>query len=230
MSGKPWTPEQLELLRRLYPDTPTRDVAKACGHSKGSTYAYAQHFGLKKSAAFLATPASGRMQFHLYRGEKYRYPKGHVPANKGLRRPGWSPGRMAETQFKKGQRTNTWKPMGTEVERDGIIWVKVTDNAKPAYRNWKSKHQAIWEAANGPVPAGHLVTFKDRNARNFALANLAIISRADNLRRNSIYNYPPEIVQAVKLRGALNRQINKRSPRPKARIGRPPGTKSQRTA
>lgn len=224
MNGKPWTPEHLRRLRRLYPDTPTRDVAIACEHSLGNTYAKATKLGLKKSAAFLATPASGRLEHHLYRGEKTRFPKGHTPANKGLRRPGWGPGRMKETQFKKGELPHTTVPIGTEVLRkDDYIFVKVSDTAGvPSRRNWKSKHQAIYEAKHGPIPPKHIVIFKDGNKRNFADDNLECISLRANALRNTIHRYPKEIVQAVQLRGAINRQINKRQPPTKGRRGRPP--------
>lgn len=227
MNGKPWTPELLERLRRLYPDTPTRDVAKACEHTLSNTYAKATKLGLKKSAAFNASPASGRIEHRPSCGAKYRYPKGHVPLNKGLRRPGWYRGRMRETQFKKGQRPHTEVPIGTEVERkDGYIWVKVTDDVKPARRNWISKNRHVYEAAHGRIPPKHIVTFKDGDKRNFALENLECISKRDNALRNSIHRYPKDIVQLVQLRGAINRQINRRRPRPKARIGRPPKQKA----
>jgi hypothetical protein len=217
MNGTPWTREQLELLRKLYPDTPTRDVAKACGHSLTSCYGYASQLGLSKSAAFLASPASGRLEHHVYRGEKTRFPKGHVPANSIGR------GRMRETQFKKGARTQTWVPIGTEVERkDGYIWVKVSDGVRPARRNWKSKHQAIYEDAHGPIAPAHMVCFKDGDNQNFDLVNLELVSQRERARRNSVHNLPRELVQVIQLRGAVRRQINKRrSPTP-ARRGRPP--------
>lgn len=158
---------------------------------------------------------------------KYRFKKGQVPMNKGLRRPGWFRGRMRETQFKKGNLSHTHVPIGTEVERkDGYIWVKVSDDrALPSRRNWKSKHRAIFEAAHGLIPPKHIVVFKDKDKRNFALANLECISLRENARRNTIHRYPKEIVEVVQLRGAINRQINRRRPRPKARIGRPPKQK-----
>jgi hypothetical protein len=225
VNGKPWTPEQLELLRKLYPDTQTCLVAEACGHSLESTYRYAQNFGLSKSAAFRDSPASGRLKFRLHVGAATRFSKGHVPANKGLRRPGWSVGRgrMQETQFKKGQRTQTWQPIGTEVTRkDGYIWLKVSDDARPARRNWKSKHQATWEREHGPLPPGHVVVFRNGDKRNFANDNLELITRAELGRRNSLHRYPAELVRVIQLRGALQRQINRRSPAPKPRRGRPP--------
>ena len=45
--------------------------------------------------------------------------------------------------------------------------------------NWISKHRLIWEEANGPIPEGHTIIFKDGNIRNFDLNNLALVSRAE---------------------------------------------------
>jgi hypothetical protein len=43
------------------------------------------------------------------------------------------------------------------------------------------------------------------------LGRLELISRAENMRRNSYHTrYPKEVAQLIQLRGALNRQINKR--------------------
>ncbi|WP_243470316.1 hypothetical protein [Vreelandella lionensis] len=53
--------------------------------------------------------------------------------------------------------------------------------------------------------------FRDSNSRNFAPANLELISRADLMRRNSYLNLPEPLPQIVQLRGALNRKINRRS-------------------
>ncbi|BBI51055.1 hypothetical protein HORIV_34760 [Vreelandella olivaria] len=53
--------------------------------------------------------------------------------------------------------------------------------------------------------------FRDGDKRNFAPANLELISRAELMRRNSYLNLPEPLPQIVQLRGALNRKINSRS-------------------
>lgn len=41
------------------------------------------------------------------------------------------------------------------------------------------------------------------------------MTRAELMRRNSLHtNYPPQLVSLVQLRGALNRQINRRKQEP----------------
>src|SRR3954469_12004177 len=99
-----WSDQDDELLRALYPDTPNTELAQRLRRSVHAVYARAEKLGLYKSQAYLASPQACRLRRGDNVGARFRYRKGHVPANKGLRRPGWGPGRMRETQFEKGVR------------------------------------------------------------------------------------------------------------------------------
>ena len=103
--------------------------------------------------------------------EPTQFKKGHVPANKGKKGVGgWAP-----TQFKKGHKPANYKPVGTErVNTDGYVEIKIADP-----RTWKGKHKIIWEAANGPVPPGHVLIFADGNKLNVNLENLLLITRRE---------------------------------------------------
>jgi len=46
-------------------------------------------------------------------------------------------------------------------------------------------------------------------ADEITLDRVECISLAENMRRNTMYRYPQEIVQAIKLKGAVTRVINK---------------------
>jgi len=211
--GSRWTPAQIERLRVLYPQHPTKAVAKATGHSMSSCFKMAELHGLKKSPAYLAVMLHRVSTKLKESGKAHRFPKGHVPANKGLRRPGYAPGRMRETQFKKGRQTQTWVPIGTEVLDDyGYLKRKVSDDhAKPSRFNWRYVHVLLWEAAHGPVPPGHVLKFIDDDRGNVALNNLCLVSRADLARLNVMWNrYPRALCEVIQLRGALNRRINRR--------------------
>ncbi|MGO1069301.1 HNH endonuclease [Lysobacter sp. CA199] len=216
-----WTDDQLETLRINYANWPTYLVAFVCGHSETSTYQKAKQLGLRKSAEFLSSSASGRLQKGDLRGTSGRYPKGHVPANKGLRRPGWAPGRMAATQFKAGRPTHearNYLPIGTErVNADGYLERKVSDDQSvvPA-RRWVGVHRLVWEAANGPVPSGHAIAFRPGRrsvvAAEITLDALELVSRAQLGARNIFHNrYPKDVCQLIQLKGALNRKINRRN-------------------
>jgi hypothetical protein len=115
------------------------------------------------------------------------------------------------TQFKPGNKPHTWRPVGSErVTDDGIRQRKVTDTGCTP-RDWKAIHVLMWEAENGPVPRGHIVVFKDRNRERLALENFELVTRQELMRRNSYHTrYPKEIARLIQLKGALQRQINKR--------------------
>lgn len=216
-----WTADQIETLRINYADFPTFLVAFVCGKPIDRTYAMANRLGLKKSATYLASDWACRLRRGDNVGAAYRFPKGHVPANKGLRRPGYARGRMAETQFKKGRpahEARNYLPIGsTRITRDGLLERKTTDdpNVYPV-RRWVGVHRLVWEAENGPIPQGYAVVFKPgRHTTEEALITpeiLELMTRADLMRRNSFHTrYPKEIGQLIQQRAVLVRAINKRS-------------------
>src|SRR3990167_9349661 len=113
-----WSTADDAALRARYPDEPTVKIAHGLRRSASSVYQRARKLGLLKSEAYLASPDACRLRRDDQLGARFRFPKGHVPFNKVLRRPGWGPGRMKETQFKRGVRRGVaitlWKPIGTE--------------------------------------------------------------------------------------------------------------------
>lgn len=206
-------------LARLYPDYPASALAVTFGCSEEQIYRKAAHMGLEKSEAFKAGPMAGRWTGN--EGIAYRFQKGQEPPNKGLRRPGWSPGRMGETQFKKGEMSgaaqHNYVPIGTErLSKDGYLERKVTDDHPVPARRWVGVHRIVWEAANGPIPAGFAVAFlqgkRTAVAAEITLDRLELVSRAELMRRNSYHtNFPKEVAQLIQLKGAINRKINRLS-------------------
>lgn len=209
MNGRRWTARQLATLRREYPRRSAKAVARMVGHSACSVYKCAQRLKLHKTAAFLASAASGRLRAGDGRGISGRFRSGQKAWNKGTRFI--AGGRSVETQFKPGARPHTWRPIGTErTNSDGILQRKVTDTGYPP-RDWRAVHTLMWEQANGPLPAGHIVIFRDGNHERLALENFECISRPELMRRNTVHNYPKPLALVIQLRGALQRQINKRA-------------------
>jgi len=210
MNGKPWTKVQLRELRRLYPHVKTSKLERRLRHCVHSIYRKAAELGIRKTAKYLASKDACRLRRGDNVGAAYRYPKGHVPANKGLRRPGWAPGRMRETQFKKGVPSRNAMKLGTTRLIDGYLYVKVAEVPNVPYTvNWKPVHVLNWERVHGPVPDHHCLLFRDGDRRNIALKNLVLVHRRDLMKRNTFHNYPKPIARAIQLRGVLNRRINK---------------------
>jgi hypothetical protein len=214
-----WTPEEVEHLRRVYPDTKTEELVPVFGRRLCSIYNAAIKHGISKSAAYLASPAACRLRREATPASiATRFKPGLVPANKGLRRPGWAPGRMAETQFKKGERrgkaAENWVPVGTiRTDTEGFLRIKVRDASKgeaTGYGNvkvWPLLNRHVWEQHYGPIPASHAVVFKDGDRANVDIGNLECISRRDLMLRNSSQRWGKEVFELIQLRGALNRKM-----------------------
>ena len=222
---RPWTPEEEQYVREHYRDTNTKVMAKHLNRTVGMVYQKADKFGLEKSDEYRKDPANHcGLQKGANVGAAFRFKKGQVPPNKGLRRPGWAPGRMAETQFKPGQRSGkaaeNWVPIGTiKADTEGFLRIKVREAVHGAEATgfgntkvWPLLNRHVWEQHKGPIPPGHVVAFKDKNRNNCDIDNLELLSLKDNMARNTIWNpvnMPKEIAELIQLKGAINRQINK---------------------
>lgn len=206
---RPWIKAEVKALRTLYPHIRTEDVAKILGRNERAIYNKAGHIGIRKSKAFKASPLSGRnVKGHAPHGVRTRFKPGHRTWNTGLK--GWQAGgRSALTRFPKGHRPHNYRPIGSKrLTKDGTLQIKVTDTGYPP-RDWRAAHAVLWEQHNGPIPKGHIVVFRDKR-RGIGIENLECISWAENMRRNTYHNYPKPIARLIQLRGALNRQINRR--------------------
>lgn len=212
---KIWTAEDEAYLRKAYADGITRELAEHLGRPIGQVYQKAKSLGLEKTAEYLQKYAQAQPGVRLSRTTEF--PKGHIPANKGLRRPGWHRGRMRETQFKKGTRSGraaeNYQPIGAErISKDGYLERKIND-AMPFQRRWRAVHLLVWEEAHGPLPRGYAIAFKNGNKRDVGLENLELISRADLMRRNTIHHLPESLKEVIQLKGRLKRVIGTREKR-----------------
>jgi len=95
---------------------------------------------------------------------------------------GWAvePGerRSPDTEFKKGNRPQTWVPVGSEAEmKGGYIKVKI---AEPNI--WKLRSHLVWKAAHGKeLPEGWIVRRRDGDPKNDDPENLVAMPRGKHL-------------------------------------------------
>ena len=215
-----WTPQQLSALRQLYPDHSADVVARVIGRSLGSVHRKAALLGLSKSAAWLASDASGRIQ----RGKKderlksTQFKPGLTPWNKGVKGSTGTQPACRATQFKPGRKpeeSRNYLPIGSfRLKKDGHLERKMTDDRalKPALR-WTPVYRLVWEAEHGSIPVGHIVVFKTGMKttvlEQITPERLECISRAENATRNSVHRHGPEMSRLYQLKGAINRQVNR---------------------
>lgn len=206
MKGRLWTREEDDVLREMYPDYFASEIAALIGRSVSSIHGQAKKLGLKSSEEKIRR--SGLVNVEHPNKVAHQFGRGHVPANKGKKMSPELYARCAPTMFKKGRPSLNRKPVGSErVNIYGYIEVKV---AEP--NRWMLKHRLAWEQANGPIPPGHNVQFRNGNKLDCRLENLYLTNRREQfMTQNSIYaKYPKELQYVIKLKGALVRQIHRR--------------------
>jgi HNH endonuclease len=209
---KAWTPAQEEFVRQTFPHEPTKVLAIVLKRKVTDVYAKAYQLGLHKSEAYMQAYSELRDDLVRELGMASRFKKGHVPQNAG-RKTG-TRGRSGETQFKPKTRPHNFAEIGSlRVTSDGYLERKLhATGHRPV--DWVPVHRIVWEAAHGPVPADHVVVFREgqrsTELEQITVEVLELVSRAELMRRNGHYQFPLELRQLIQLRGVLTRRINTR--------------------
>lgn len=190
-----FTEEEDQFIKDNYLKIPIKTMGRMIGRSGSGIRNRMKKLGLE-------VPEEIKQSFI----NKSYFQKGHTPMYKGKKLPPEVYERIRATFFKKGNVPHNVVPIGSEREtKDGYIEVKVFGNR--SHRNWKLKHRVVWEQHYGSIPKGHNVQFIDGNRKNCAIENLYLISKNDNLEKNSfngeslakrLYRYTPEEIEALK--------------------------------
>jgi HNH endonuclease len=194
INRSPYCLLEMKYLKHFYSDVSNLVLAEQLGRSYRSICTQAFKMGLVKSKQYKETERA-----------KTYFPKGHVPANKGTK------GIMKRNSgtFKKGNIPATAK-------YDGCVTVRTETmkNGKPRpYKyvrldkaKWQPLHHKIWIEEHGPIPAGHIIIFRDGNSLNCIPENLQMITKRENADRNRNY-YNKEIRLAVRLINKIKKKI-----------------------
>ena len=188
----------------LYPHHSTKYIAELLGVSITKVYNTAWAANVKKSAEYMLTPESGRI---IEPSVANQFKPGHTPHNKGKQISAEIYEKVAPTMFKKGNKPHNTKPNGTinvRADTQGRLYqyIKIKDC------QWELLQRHVWTQANGEIPPGSVVIFLDGNYLNCELNNLQVISRRENMARNTIQRYPAELQEVMKLTSKLKRKTN----------------------
>lgn len=206
----PWNEEMIATLKKLYANTTNEEIGKQVGMTPGAVAAKAYKLGLKKTKEFMREWAL-----------KTAFKPGSVPVNKGKKQTEFmSPEgieRTKATRFKKGEVAlhkqhfkNGDITIRHDTLKDGSVrsykWIRISQ------AKWKMLHVFNWEKANGPVPEGHIIVFKNKfNTMDCEVEHLECITIADNMRRNTIHRYPLELKQTIRLVHKLDKKIKSKN-------------------
>jgi hypothetical protein len=210
-----WSAEEIERLRIVYPDASAAELVRQFKRPLRKILHSAQRYGIHRSPAFMAALHAEQGRRLAQTGVGNRFKPGEAPHNKGQRRPGWSVGRMRETQFKPGQMPHNHLPVGTlKFNADGYLRLKVSDIPKNGTggndKNWVFVHRKVWEDAHGPIPKGWRIWWKDGDHGNCALENLELVAGRDHMMRTSIHTLLPKpLAEAMAIRNAVMAQIGR---------------------
>lgn len=132
--------------------------------------------------------------------------KGTIPPNKGKKMSAELYEKAKGTFFKKGH-----LPRNTKY--DGYISIRLDNHGRPyahirlSRGRFELLHRKIWMDANGPIPAGKILAFKNGDSTDIRLDNLQLITRKENMLRNSIQRYPEDLKSAIRTLGKLKKSI-----------------------
>lgn len=207
MQKRNWTQQEEETLIRLYEDPKvfSKDIAEMLGRTLRQIYNKARAMGLK--APIERIRMAGKIGTQHPKSIATRFHKGTPPPNKGKKVSPEVYEKISPTMFKKGHTPANHREVGSErINKDGYIEIKV---AEP--KRWRLKHRIIWEQANGEIPKGYNVQFKNHNPQDCRIENLYLICRAEQIAKENAYwaKYPKEIQEVIHLKGVVNRAIHK---------------------
>ena len=203
-SGKTlFTPKMDMVLRQNYLAVPKKTLARQLGVSPTCLDNRLKNLGLSVPEEIL-----------MARRRANQFYNGQEPHNKGVPLKEWMPKEKIHKtkigQFKSGRLPhNTVHEKNAERKRKDLQTGRWYVYQKIGHGNWQLKHRLVWERANGPIPKGHIITFKDGNTQNCHLHNLECITMAQNAARNieHYHSLPPVLKTSVKLNKKLIQQI-----------------------
>lgn len=122
------------------------------------------------------------------------FEKHRIPWNKGRHGVYSKETILKMSNSRKGQPSSRARELGSELEDNGYIRVKISNHPK-SHTRWRLKHHIIYEKYHPNIKIGKTdrVIFLDGNKRNFDIHNLKLLSISEqpyiaNLSKSK-YNY-----------------------------------------
>lgn len=181
----PLTEEQEQFIKDNYLKYPMKRLADMLGTTYGTINRRLKKFGLVIPKELIEQ-----------RKRDSQKKKGDIPFNKGKKQSEYITKEGLEktkkTRFKKGNEPHNTNYNGHERTTDeGYIEIRIKKG------KYVLKHNFEWEKINGKIPDGHCLKSIDGNKKNTSADNWKLITRAENMYRNSKHNYQEEIIPTL---------------------------------
>jgi hypothetical protein len=201
-----WTKEELEYVKLNYSDRYTKDIADAINRSPRAVYQAAINLKVRKSPEFIKISLEREAEKLKVLGAASRFKAGHNTYNKGQKMSKEMYEMVKVSMFKKGNEPHNMKYDGHERldPKDGYIYIRISKG------KYVLKHRLVWEQNNGPIPKGNIIIFKDKNKYNLNIDNLQMITKRENMHRNTVTKYPLELQQLIKLNNKLKTTLHEK--------------------
>lgn len=207
MSSKRMPEDVKQFIRDNFLVLTTSELSKATGFRPSSICNFRKREDLKLPEHIIQERKNGSY-----------IKKGSTPPNKGKKQSEYLSTAQIErtkrTRFKEGSIPHNQQPIGHITQHSsGCLKIKISMNNYPK-SNFEYLTHHTWKKHHENIPEGKIVAFKDPyidklNIENYTIENLTLLTRRENMLRNSIQNFPKPIRVITQLKGALKRQINK---------------------
>lgn len=194
---KPFSPMEDEYIHRHIPNRSIKKIAKE----------------LKRDQTYVSKRAHelGYSELIQEKAMKSRFQKGHETFNKGKNMKDYldpdTIEKIKKSQFQKGHEPhNTTYDGHVSLRHDsktGIPYFHI----RVRKGHFEHLHRYIWEKENGPVPEGKIVVFKNGDTLDVRIDNLQVISREENMLRNSKHNIPREVIPSMAMISQIKNKI-----------------------
>lgn len=192
-----------EFLRNNHKVIPAKRMAKMLGRSEGTARQRMKLLGITVPSECI----------EKFKRDSWIKP-GAVSHNKGRKQSDYMSAEGIEhtraTRFKKGN-----VPFNTR-ESDGEISVRRDTKSGIEYLyirislgQWELLQRVNYRKFIGEIPNGYVVILRDGNSKNCCPTNLELITQQENMIRNTIHRYPPELISTMRALSKLKKTIKK---------------------